>query len=670
MPYTPPEPHQADLGLTQPLPSGAGLVLGGGEPAPPYAPPAHNAVHLVLADPLPSSADLVLGEVGDGPPEATTALASLAGQFALRGAVQAVQGFAAATVGRFALRGAVAAHYDNSVFRGLVTGIAAPHQPAAARHTANVAGWAPSAAKHAAKPLSFQEALAAAVDRGLAWSVPTAAGHAVGAGQQEAQPAHWATAAVHGNGQPAWVATREQWQAAQATGRGAMAAYGHGKPTHPTQRAPWGLRAKPAHTTTAAPHHRAAHAHRLTTPAPWDVARPVQSYGGPAWVVPVVPVVPQPVIVNLRLCQPLLAAPHLVLGVDPCADLPPGATLYILPARFYMAVHQIEAHLLPSLAPLPIFDVSLSADSGSFAWSFSASAPPDAFDALTPTGGLPTSIRITLDGLQWVFVVDSLQRTEQFGKRGTRISGRSATALVGSPYSRETARLGATARNAQQLAAAALDLTDVALDWGIDDWLVPAGAWSHSGTPLAAVQALAEAAGGYVNSHRSAPTLLVRHPYPTLPGGVIGGPWNWAGVAVPDVELAPSAIITSSIDRRDGPDVDGVYVSGTAQGVLAHVKRTGTAGAKLSNMISDPLITANIAAQQRGLSVLGAAGAKHLVQISLPVLTGASQPGVLDVGQLVQINESAPWRGRVRSVSVQAAQPKVRQTITLERHLT
>ena len=44
--------------------------------------------------------------------------------------------------------------------------------------------------------------------------------------------------------------------------------------------------------------------------------------------------------------------------------------------------------------------------------------------------------------------------------------------------------------------------------------------------------------------------------------------------------------------------------------VLAHAKRVGTAGGKLASMVADPLITANIAAQQRGLSVLGAAGAR------------------------------------------------------------
>lgn len=472
-------------------------------------------------------------------------------------------------------------------------------------------------------------------------------------------------------------AARTGWQAAVPRTAGVGARFGLGKPTPRSAHVTW-QQCLGVQRVTDSPLGRAAKPTAHALRALWARGLLLASTGGPRYLPLPRPVDPvrAPTIADLVLCREYPSSSgHPALGLllvfgGPACPGQPLAPIYILPARFYMAVHQIEAHLLPSLEPIPIFDVSLSADSGSFAWTFSASGPADLFDALTPTGGLPPSIRITLDGMQWVFVVDSLQRQEQFGKRSTRLAGRSATALVGSPYSRESARLNATARNAQQLAAAALDLSGVALDWGIEDWLVPAGAWSHTGTPLAAVQAITEAAGGYVNSHRSAPTLLVRHPYPTLPGGVPGGPWNWDGVAAADVELAASAIITSSIDRRDGPDVDGIYVSGTAQGVLAHVKRTGTAGAKLASMVTDPLITANLAAQQRGLSVLGAAGAKHLVQISLPVLTGGANPGVLDVGQLVQVNDTAPWRGRVRSVGVQAAQPKVRQTITLERHLT
>ena len=348
---------------------------------------------------------------------------------------------------------------------------------------------------------------------------------------------------------------------------------------------------------------------------------------------------------------------------------PPVATLYILPARFYMTTHSIYAQRLPDLADIPIFGATVSADSGSYCWTLSATGPLSLFEQLAPVGGLPVQLRVTMDGIPWVFAVDSLQRSTSFGKSGVSISGRSVTALVGAPYLRAMTRDNAgNDRLAQQLALDALQSSGVGLYWGLNDWLVPAGAWSHQGTPLDAVQAIAQAAGGYLQSHRSAPTLLARHPYSQRTGDYPGAPWGWmTGPA--DVELAPDAIITEGTERKDGADINAVYVSGTTAGVLGLVKRAGTAADKLAAMVSDALITDTVAARQRGLSILGAAGAKHYVSLSLPVLTGVNQPGVFDVGQLVQINAATPWRGRVRSVSVDAKRPSLRQTITLERHL-
>lgn len=364
---------------------------------------------------------------------------------------------------------------------------------------------------------------------------------------------------------------------------------------------------------------------------------------------------------------------NLVFGLSVCegTDTPtwPDAPTYIRPARFYMSVHNLTCHLLPSNTEIPIFGCDLSADVGSFCWSFSATGPYDLFDALAPISGIPQSVRITLDGLEWVFAIDQIARDGAFGKRTTRISGRSVTSLIAAPYMRETALTNASDQTAQQLALSALDLTGVGLDWGIEDWLLPANTYAQIATPLAAVQAIAEAAGGYINSHRSAPTLLVRHPYPTLPGGITGGPWNWGGAFAADVELSTDALVTTQITRTDGPNIDGVYVSGTTSGVLAHVKRTGTLGELLAPIVVDPLVTAVEAASQRGLSVIGRGGSKHNVSITIPVMTGASQPGVLDVGDLVQVNDSTPWRARVRSVSVSASMPKVRQSLVLERHL-
>ncbi len=363
-------------------------------------------------------------------------------------------------------------------------------------------------------------------------------------------------------------------------------------------------------------------------------------------------------------------------------ELPDGAVFeifYILPARFYMTTHTIFAQRLPDLAEVPIYEATVAADSGSYCWTLSASGPASLFAQLAPMGGLPVRLSLWLDGLPFVFAIDSISRSQKFGQTGVSISGRSVTALIGARYLRATTRNNASgALLAQQLALAALAGTGVELDWGVGsgalanagltDWLVPAGAWSHSGTPLDAVQTIAQAAGGYLQSDRSLATLLTRHPYGQRVGDNPGAPWGWmTGPA--DVELAPDAIITDGTERKDGPDINAVYVSGTTQGVLGLVKRTGSAADKLASMIADPLITHADAARQRGLSVLGAAGGKYHVRLELPVLTGAGQPGVLDVGQLVQVNAAQPWRGRVRAVSVAAKRPSLRQTVTLERHL-
>jgi hypothetical protein len=359
---------------------------------------------------------------------------------------------------------------------------------------------------------------------------------------------------------------------------------------------------------------------------------------------------------------------HLVFGRTPRTPLPVVA-FFILPARFYMTTHNVFAQRLPDLASVPIYDATVSADAGSYCWTLQLTGPASLFELLAPVAGLPAQIRVTMDGIPWVFAVDGMQRSSAFGKTGVSVTGRSVTALIGAPYLRAVTRdnVGAD-RLAQQLALDALQYSGVDLDWGLTDWLVPAGAWSHNGTPLDAVQAIAQAAGGYLQSHRSAATLLTRHPYSQRTGDNPGAPWGWmTGPA--DVDLAPDAIITDGVERRDGPDINAVYVSGTTQGVLARVKRTSTAGDKLSAMVTDALITHADAARQRGLAVLGAAGSKYNVRLELPVLTGASQPGVLEVGQLVQVNAASPWRGRVRAVSAAYKRPTLRQTVTLERHL-
>ncbi|MGY8903705.1 MAG: hypothetical protein ACKVIH_04060 [Burkholderiales bacterium] len=656
-----------------------------------YTPPAHNAADLVFNDlvtgPGHAAVNLVFGGTPSGPP---ADVATLTGMLRLGGAIGLGEVHVAQASGSLGLQAALAASYDNAVFRGAAPRYA-EHWDGAANTQAHAAGSAWNSAQpqplHRAAP--WQDGQAAQATSGSAWQAakPMPIQAAAAWDLPSPTPARTLSAgSVWDAAAPIFIRRATPWETAAPTSRTAYTRYRYATPSNRYQRTPWHTLAQALTRSTRGRFNDRGKPLPKRAGLVWGSGLSFSSLGGPfAPFMPPTP--PAPVVrVDLVFCQAIAsnsagaffrtdrlthAAVLLALGVDPCFGLLPDSLFYILPARFYMTTHNLFARRLPDMAVVPIYDLTLSADAGSFAWSFSASGPESLFVQLAPVGtgaALPQQIQITLDGMTWVFLVESLKRDHRFGQRRISISGRSVTALVGSPWAREEAFNAATDANAQQLAVQALDLSGVALDWGITDWLVPGGAWSTQGTRLAAVQAIAEAAGGYLQSHRSQASLLVRHPYPPRPSGDSGGPWNW-GLGSADVELAPDSIITSAIERRDGPDINAVYVSGTTQGVLALVKRAGSAGNKLALLQTDPLITAPEAARQRGLASLGKAGPGYSVSIELPILTGEGQPGVFDVGNLVQINESTPWRGSVRGVSVSASMPAARQTLTIERHL-
>ncbi len=114
---------------------------------------------------------------------------------------------------------------------------------------------------------------------------------------------------------------------------------------------------------------------------------------------------------------------------------------------------------------------------------------------------------------------------------------------------------------------------------------------------------------------------------------------------------------------------NAIYVTGgPVGGVQGHVVRAGSAGEKLAPQIQDDLITQAVAARMRGGWALAASGNKLMQTITMPVLTGGTNPGVLQPGQLLQVDDlDGTWRGLVRGVSVSASMPKVRQQVTVER---
>lgn len=345
-------------------------------------------------------------------------------------------------------------------------------------------------------------------------------------------------------------------------------------------------------------------------------------------------------------------------GQGPDPHPPPH---YVIPVlEVYVTVHTLDARLLPGLEPVSLLGATLESDDGGFGWSLSATGPEHLLDQLAPVSGLPARVRITIDGIDWVFAIERVARTRSFGQHRASIQGRSVTALLGDPYMPAQTWLNASTLTAQQAVEQALQYTGTTVDWGLADWQLPAGAWSFTGTPLQAALRVAEAAGAVLRSHRTAEQLIYTPRYPALP-------WEWAGTAA-NVQMPAAIITTDSLEPAPGPDYNAVYVSGMAQGVLGHVRRLGTAGDLLAPQVTDALITHAEAARQRGSAILGGAGNKLTHTMTLPLLTGGTNPGLIEPGYLIEVNDIGhTWRGLVRGIRVTAGLPSVRQTITVER---
>lgn len=341
---------------------------------------------------------------------------------------------------------------------------------------------------------------------------------------------------------------------------------------------------------------------------------------------------------------------------------PQPAAQYVIPLlRVYMQVHTLKAQLLPSMEEVQLFNATISTDDDSYCWSLSASGPEHLMEQLAPVAGLPARLQVVVDGIAFVFAVMSTPRSRAFGQHRVQVNGVSATALLADPYMPRQVWSPGVAMTAQQLALQALEYTGVGLDWGITDWLVPAGAYSYQGTPLQAVMRVAESVGAVVRSHRTDERLIIAPRYPVLP-------WQWASADV-QVHMPAAVIVTDELRPEPRTPYNAIYVTGgPVGGVNGHVVRALDARDKLAPQIQDDLITHADAARMRGSWALAASGNKLIQTINMPVLTGGTRPGILQPGQLLEVDDlDGTWRGLVRGVSVSATLPKVRQQITVER---
>lgn len=375
---------------------------------------------------------------------------------------------------------------------------------------------------------------------------------------------------------------------------------------------------------------------------------------------------------NLVFVAPWSASTSLVFlcerhggGPDP----EPGDTVIVPVRRIYTVINSASLRRVDGNVRIPCTSMSLSIDVDAWTWGFTASVPGSALSALEPGGSGPVEVAASINGVEYRAIIEERSRTRGFGASELSISGRGKAALLDSPYSPVLTFTNANARTLQQLANDVLSQNGVGLGWDIeagwqpDDWLVPAGAWSFQGSRMAALNAIAAAAGSYVQPHRTDKALSVLRRYPAAP-------WDW-GEVTPDFELPGGVVQNEGATWVEKPVYNRVFVRGMRSGVLGQATRQGTAGDLEAPMVTDQLITSPIGARQRALPVLADVGQQATMSLRLPVL---AETGIIPPGKFVRYVDGGVTRiGLVRSVAAEMRRAgdklTIWQTIGVETHV-
>lgn len=263
--------------------------------------------------------------------------------------------------------------------------------------------------------------------------------------------------------------------------------------------------------------------------------------------------------------------------------------------------HTLTVVRLPDRTPLNVSGITIRTDRDSWAWTVELQIVDRAsYHLVLPDSGGPKLVEVNASGYVWTALVErvSERRVAPQDTRATptrfSASGRSRTAILAAPYAVARPYVSTAPMTAQQAAARELEFTPFTLDWQIDDWLIPAGAWRYDNeTPLSAILRIAAAAGAVVQSHPEDETIIVQPAYRAPP-------WDWPTEAAA-VLLDGQSLIEMGREWRPGPQYLGVYVSGETQGVLVNVIRDGSGGSPYAQMIVDPLITSTEPARGRGM---------------------------------------------------------------------
>lgn len=359
-----------------------------------------------------------------------------------------------------------------------------------------------------------------------------------------------------------------------------------------------------------------------------------------------------------------LLSSHLPLALTCWHDDPP----VIIPNLRSYIVHNVITATIGGIA-VDILSFGIKTDMDSYCWQGDITITAKDYAKIktkldAPRGSEPM-VNVTINGFVFGFIAEEQSRSRKFAQSSHSLSGRSITARLGADYAGSQGGLIDQASYVSQIVAQQLNGLPISvLDWDINDWLVPAGAYSVANkTPIAVIQDIAAAGGGFVVSDASQATLSVKPRWPVAA-------WQLSS-ATPDVTVPIDVITDISDKRRSNTQYNTVRLNSASEG--GEVYRATQGRDAEAPTQSHDLYTDRDAIVPAGTAILSDSGIHGDYTLKMR-WADKYNIQLAQLGQIWQINDpEGAWRGVVTGVSVDTGLDDgaltVSQTVTVDRYM-
>ncbi|MHA3051163.1 hypothetical protein [Acinetobacter sp. ANC 4640] len=303
---------------------------------------------------------------------------------------------------------------------------------------------------------------------------------------------------------------------------------------------------------------------------------------------------------------------------------------------------------------------SASVSRDTWCWSFSLTVPESEIAKLESVTNDPVVLLININGHTMRMLREDKTRTRTFASDYFTITGRSPSALLDSPSSPVRAFTQENERTSVQLMQAELDRvnSNIAIESELIDalgWIIPADSFSYSNlTPIAAIQQIAQSAGGFVYSSPDSEKLIIKPKYKKV---------YWDSMAFNEYDrVVPESIVKKiGTKEKQYPDYNAVWLTNSKNGLTVRAFRSGTAANQLQETTNNDLFTEQ-SARYKAREILAKAYLVETHDFEMPI---HSTVGLCLPGETFAYN--GEWWGIVDAVNIDFDMSTVNQTVSVER---